>query len=111
MKLVNGVATQAILSVQNKEADPITVVMVGGALWDGDVAVRNLSMSQANVEVPAGQNGSIEYKFTTEMHPQDLRLVLGALVSNKDGAFLQIPAFNGTVSVVEAPFSIFDPQM
>lgn len=112
IKLVNGHATQAVLSVVNQDPTPVRVQLVGGSLWDlrTDQAVRNLTAIPYNIEIPGGANESLTYNFATELHPQDLRLVLAALVT-KDKLAYQVPAFNGTVSVVEAPLSFFDPQM
>jgi hypothetical protein len=45
------------------------------------------------------------------MHPQDLTLNLAAVFQDNLGMLHTYPAFNGTVSVVEAPTSFFDPQM
>jgi hypothetical protein len=88
------------------------VQVVGGSLWDiqSDRIVRNLTAMPYNVDIPAGQNQSLTYNFATELHPQDLRLFLAAIVIKGEAGY-QIPAFNGTVSIVEAPLSIFDPQM
>lgn len=112
MKLVNGHATQAVLSVHNTEAEAVTVQIVGGSLWDIKAAkqIRNLTAIPFNVEVPAGTTQSLSYNFATELHPQDLQLLLAAQVI-KGQTIHQVPAYNGTVSIVEAPVSIFDPQM
>ena len=101
-----------ILSVSNQEVEPIRIAIVGASLQDlrTDEIVRNLTTQQYNVEIPAGTNQSLTYNFATELHPRDLRLVIAALVTKGEYGFQQI-AFNGTVSVVEAPFSIFDPEM
>jgi len=112
IKLVNGQHTSAVLSISNQDPTPIRVQFVGGSLWDPrtEVNIRNLTASQYNLEVPGGANQSLTWNFKTELHPQELRLVIAALVVREDMAF-QVPAFNGTVSVVEAPISFFDPQM
>lgn len=62
------------------------------------------------MEVPAGTNQSLTYNFAQELYPQDLRLVLGAVVDKGKDTF-QVAIFNSTVTVVEAPVSFFDPQM
>lgn len=117
VKLINGHATRAILSVSNNEPEPITVAAIAGSLWKVDVAgqtpyiLRNFSAVRYSLQVPAGAQETVEFKFKTELHPQDLLLTLGAGVLSNDGDFYNIPAFNGTVSIVEAPTSIFDPQM
>ncbi|KIW03691.1 hypothetical protein, variant 2 [Verruconis gallopava] len=104
--------TSQVLTFNNKETEPVRVQIVGGSLWDikADTIVRNLTAIPYNVEVPAGSEQSLTYNFATELHPQDLRLYLAALVTKGEMGF-QVSAYNGTVSVVEAPLSFFDPQM
>jgi hypothetical protein len=94
--------------------------MVGGSLWplqttpvpaSGAAAIRNLTTQNFNLQIPAGKNQTVTYSFATELHPQDLKLLLAALVRDSKGVPYQIEAFNGTVSIVESPISIFDPQM
>lgn len=115
VKLVNGHPTQALVTFTNDEPSPITVNFIGGTLWDLDEdrsqVVRNLTTSRYNLEIPAGQKESLSYSFTTEMHPQDLRLQIASIVSSSDGNLYTLHAHNGTVSVVEPETSIFDPQM
>ncbi|KAL1987003.1 hypothetical protein VTN96DRAFT_5159 [Rasamsonia emersonii] len=114
IKLVNGQPTQALLSFSNEEDSPVTVNFVGGSLWtpeENSRIVRNLTTTRYGVEIPAGQKETLPYSFATEMHPQDLRLSLVSVISNSEGQFFTLPAFNGTVSVVEPETSIFDPQI
>ncbi|KAF2838040.1 hypothetical protein M501DRAFT_1004866 [Patellaria atrata CBS 101060] len=112
IKLINGHPTQTVLSFNNEEPVPIVVKLIGGSLYDlqRDVIVRNLSSHTYDVEIPAGESDSITYSFATEMHPQDLRLNLGAVLAAKDSIYT-VSVFNETVSVVEAPTSFFDPQI
>ncbi|KAF2434039.1 hypothetical protein EJ08DRAFT_646910 [Tothia fuscella] len=110
VKLVNGHATQAVLSVKNNEADPILVRVIGGALLQSADIVRNLTIAKYGVQIPPGANQSLTYNFATVLKPQDLTLYLSAIV-NKGEVSYQIPAFNGTVTIVEAPISLFDPQI
>lgn len=115
VKLVNGQSTQAIVTFSNEEESPVSVNFIGGSLWsldDGDSRiVRNLTAKRYSVEIPAGQKQALNYDFATEMHPQDLVLALASVVSNEEGRFFTVQAYNGTVSVVEPDTSIFDPQM
>lgn len=122
IKLINGQATQAVLSVSNEEPDPVTVVFIGGSLWtspdfpssqDGARIVRNLTTTRYGVEIPAGQSESIRYKFATELQPQELKLNLAVVLTTakNKGAPVTIQAFNETVAIVEPDTSIFDPQM
>lgn len=120
VKLVNGHATRAVLEVANHEPQPITVALIGGSLItpigapgapDPPQVVRNLTAARVGVQIPAGEKETIPYSFATELHPQDLTLNLVALLQNSEGAVYTKQVFNETVSVVEAPVSIFDPQM
>jgi len=115
VKLINGHATQAILSFTNEEPEPVSVAIIGGSLLQDngpeEVILRNLTATRYSTEIPAGESESLTYSFSTEMHPQDVRLQLIAVLQDKKGGFYSVAAFNETVSVVEAPTSIFDPQM
>ena len=114
VKLVNGHPTQALIAFTNDEPNPVTVNFVGGSLWtpeEDSKAIRNLTATRYGVEIPANSKESISYSFATEMHPQDLRLNLAAIMSDSEGNFFNVQAFNGSVSVVEPETSIFDPQM
>lgn len=116
IKLVNGNPTNVKLSFINEEPEPVTVQFAGGSLWtpdfdpSGSRIVRNLTTKQYALEIPAGEKQTLPYSFATNMHPQELRLNLAAVVS-KDNAFYTVQVYNGTVAVVEPDSSIFDPQM
>lgn len=75
--------------------------------------VRNLTAQRYGVQIPAGEKESVTYTFATEMHPQDVRLNIAAILmkGGEQGAVFTKMVFNETVSIVEAPMSIFDPQM
>lgn len=115
VKLVNGQPSQALVTFTNKESSPVTVNFIGGSLWDLDdeqsQIVRNLTTTRYSLEIPAGEKESVTYSIETEMHPQDLRLQLASIVSNSEGNYFNVNAYNSTVSVVEPETSIFDPQM
>ena len=119
VKLVNGKPTEAVLSVKNNEVESISVAFVGGSLWAPDsrtdgatsVNVRNLTSTRYNVKIPAGEADSISYSFATELHPQDLRLNLIAVLTSPEGGVYTVNAYNETVSVVEPDASLFDPQL
>ena len=109
-----------MLDIANHEPVPVTLQVVGGSLItpmdvpgapDPPVIVRNLTAQRLGVQVPAGERESVTYSFATEMHPQDLRLHLAAILQGDDGAVYTKVVYNETVSIVEAPMSIFDPQM
>ncbi|CAF9937731.1 MAG: hypothetical protein HETSPECPRED_000639 [Heterodermia speciosa] len=117
IKLVNGQPTQALLSISNDEPEPVNVVFIGGSLWTTVYAgqapqiIRNLTTTRYNVEIPAGEKDSISYSFTTDLQPQDLKLNLATVITDKEGTAYTFQAFNETVSIVEPDTSIFDPQI
>ena len=116
IKLVNGVATQAILSFTNNEPEAVSVVFIGGSLWSdafaqGPQLLRNLTTTRYNIEIPAGETDTLDYSFATEMLPQELKLNLASVITDSKGVPYTVMAFNETVSVVEPDTSIFDPQM
>ncbi|KKK23662.1 hypothetical protein P175DRAFT_0497990 [Aspergillus ochraceoroseus IBT 24754] len=115
VKLVNGHPTQALVTFVNNEESAVTVNFIGGTLSTLDEEqsqlVRNLTATRYSVEIPAGEKESLSYSFATEMHPQDLRLSLATVISDEEGRFFTVYAYNGTVSVVEPETSIFDPQI
>jgi hypothetical protein len=118
IKITNGKPYESRLSFLNEEPDPVTVQFVGGSLWTFDTGaanqspriVRNLTTAQYAIEIPPGEKQTLPYRFQTNLHPQDLRLNLAAVVSVQN-TFHTLNAFNGTVSVVEPDASIFDPQL
>jgi hypothetical protein len=122
VKLVNGRAMNARLTLVNEEETAVRVRLVGGSLWPLDIvdiagensnrAVRNLTVLPMDTAVAGnGGNVTLAYPFGVDMMPTDLRLLLAAIVADEKGQQYQIEAFNGTISVVDAPISMFDPQM
>lgn len=121
VKLVNGRATRSVLDFTNNEAEPVQISLIGGVLTTLQPLppgahpslsiVRNLTSAKYDVQIPAGAQQTLPYTFTTDMNPQDLRLQIVAIVQSQEGLIYQLQAYNSTVSIVEAPTSIFDPQM
>ncbi|EEH44821.1 uncharacterized protein PADG_01110 [Paracoccidioides brasiliensis Pb18] len=117
VKLVNGNPTQALLSITNEEPNPVTLNLVGGTLSTLEAPgkasrnARNLTVSRFDIEIPSGKQHTLGYAFVTEMHPQELRLNLAAIISNSEGRSFTVEAYNGTVSIVEPETSIFDPKV
>lgn len=120
VKLVNGHATRCVVDITNHEPQPISLQFILGSLLtpagapgapDPPVVVRNLTQSRYGVQIPAGASESITYSFATELHPQDLTLALMAILQSSEGGIYSNMLFNETVSIVEAPVSLFDPQM
>lgn len=109
-----------MFSISNEEPEPVSVRFVGGSLWTSDFTspspqgpriVRNLTTTRYDLEIPAGQSESVQYKFATELQPQELKLNLAVVLTNSEGSPFTLQAFNETVAVVEPDTSIFDPQM
>ncbi|KAI9719884.1 MAG: hypothetical protein M1828_006014 [Chrysothrix sp. TS-e1954] len=107
-----------ILSFSNDEPESVGVQLIGGSLWTPEFGdqqssqnIRNLSTTMYKAEIPAGESQSFNYNLKTELHPADLVLKLVAIVSDHAGAPYTLSAFDGPVSIVEAPISIFDPQI
>lgn len=120
VKLVNGHPTRAVLDISNHEPAPVSLQIIGGSLTtpldtpgapDPPQVLRNLTAQRYGVLIPAGEKESVTYTFATEFHPQDLRLNLAAVLQDGEGNVFTKMVYNETVSVVEAPMSIFDPQM
>jgi len=115
VKLVNGHATEARLSISNKEPTAIGVSTVHGSLTQQVAGqshvVRNLTAQKYSLSIPAGAQETLPYFFSTELHPQDLRLQLMAVLKDSKNAVFTVPVYNETVSIVEAPTSFFDPQI
>lgn len=121
VKLVNGRPTKAVIDITNNEDEPILVAFVGGQLLNpkdngpnadpSSAVVRNLTSVSYQASIPAGEKQSLPYSFILDMQPQDVRLQLMAVVSNSANQIFQVGVYDHTVSIVEAPTSIFDPQM
>ena len=115
--MVNGHPTEAVLSFSNEEPEPVRVNFIGGSLYTPDFdpkgsrIVRNLTANKYSIEIPAGEKETVTYKFVTELHPQELRLNLAAVLTDHEGQWYTIQAYNSTVTVVDPDTSIFDPQM
>ncbi|OAL46626.1 hypothetical protein IQ07DRAFT_590732 [Pyrenochaeta sp. DS3sAY3a] len=115
VKLINGHATEARLSITNDEPTPIGLSVVGGSLIQEaggqSQIIRNLTTQRYTIEIPAGEEETIPYTFSTELHPQDLKLNLVAVLKDNKNSFYTVSVYNETVSIVEAPTSFFDPQI
>ncbi|CAJ0554268.1 hypothetical protein HG530_007263 [Fusarium avenaceum] len=121
LQLVNGRPTKAVIEVNNKDANPITVSFVSGSLNTMKEIpedspryasiVRNLTAVQYNIEVPAGEKKELPFSFAQDMQPQDVRIELSALVTDSTGNLHEVLVHNGSASIVEAPTSFLDPQI
>lgn len=121
VKLVNGRPTKALIEVVNNEKGPVQLAFVTGALETTQQLpedapayqsiLRNLSATQYNLQVEAGETKSVPYAFALDMQPQDVRLRLLAVVANSQGNIVQVEAYNDSAAIVEPPVSFLDPQI
>lgn len=110
-----------MVDITNNEAEPIQVAFIGGALHSlkeqpedahpTSSIVRNLTSVRFDATIPAGEKQSLPYSFVLDMNPDDVRLHLTAVIMNSANSIFQVDVTSQTVSIVEAPTSIFDPQM
>lgn len=119
VKMVNGRPTRALLHVTNNEDTEVNVLVGLGALLtpfdvpgapDPPQVVRNLTGTKFGTVIPPKTKETLTYAFSTVMHPQDLTLELKTVIARGQSMFT-LTVFRETVAVVEAPVSIFDPQM
>ncbi|KAI1135674.1 hypothetical protein F5Y05DRAFT_394080 [Hypoxylon sp. FL0543] len=121
VKLVNGRPTKAVIDITNNEDEPIIVAGIGGQLVDprgvgpkdnpSAAIVRNLTGIRYEATIPAGEKQSLPYSFVLDMQPREVRLQLLAAIGNSANQLFQVGVYDQTVNIVEAPTSIFDPQI
>lgn len=114
IKLINNHPTRVKLQLTNHEPRALQIDSVGGRLWDPkkkDVSVHNLTSLKLGMSLPPTKQLEVVYPFTNDLTPQELLLILGMAVRTADGEVFAVTAFNGTVTVVEAPSSLLDPQL
>lgn len=116
VKLVNGRPTKAVIEVTNNEKAPIQLALLAGTLSKpGEPAtaeiVRNLTAVRYDLTVEPGEKKSVPYSFALDMQPQDVKIQLVAVLSDDKGNTFQVPAYDASASIVEAPTSILDPQI
>lgn len=119
VKLVNGRPTRTLLQVANNEDVEVTFLSAMAGLLapldnpgDDDPleSIRNLTAAKYGKVIPAHTTETLTYSYATIMNPRDVILELKAVISR--GADLHtLQVFQEKVSIVEAPTSIFDPQM
>lgn len=121
MNLVNGHSTKAVVEIVNNEDTPINVVFVGGTLSTTQPlpedapaqagVLRNLSARSYDVDIEPGETRELPFPFVQDMQPQDVFLDVIAVLRNSNNQIFQVKAHTGLASIVEAPISVFDPQM
>ncbi|KAI5810913.1 hypothetical protein DFH27DRAFT_975 [Peziza echinospora] len=112
VKITNGLDNKVNIAISNYEEEPIAVRLLAGSLWNPKtlVNVRNLTTQVLTLEVAKGESKDIPYSINVDMHPQDLLLNLQMILKTGE-KLVTATAYNSTVSVVEQPLSLLDPQM
>lgn len=111
--IINGIPKKVNVAIVNYEEDTIGIQFLGGSLWDPatNVNVRNLTQQVLGVELPKGEKVDLPYNILVDMHPKDLRLNLQMVMRTPEQRLVTATAYNGTVSIVEQPMSLLDPQL
>lgn len=109
------------MEIVNKEDAPINVVFLGGSLSTTQPlpedapphagVLRNLSARSYDVDIEPGETRALPFPFVQDMQPQQVFLNVMAVLRNSKNQIFQVNAHSGLASIVEAPTSIFDPQM
>lgn len=118
IKAVNGKPLDIQFDIHNGELETIALAFIGGSIWtpDSDLSaqpsriLRNITTKQYGIAIPAGETETVPYRFTSNMHPRDVRMALAA-VFQKGNSMYTTSVYNGTITIAEPSSSIFDPQM
>jgi len=110
--VVNGHVTRVDVNVENHETSPISVELIGGALWNSDHSriINNLTAAKVGASIEPEKNSRVAYSFIVDVQPQDVILELGLVMTVK-GNVITKTAYNGTVSIAEPETSLLDPQL
>lgn len=104
----------------NHEADDVHLRIVNGGLYTASdkpgapsppMPLGNLTTKGFMLKIAPGKMETAIYSFKTDIHPQDVNLVLQAVWQKSGGELVQKIVYNGTVATVDPPMSLFDPQV
>ncbi|KZO96630.1 hypothetical protein CALVIDRAFT_536996 [Calocera viscosa TUFC12733] len=111
--VVNGQKNEMSIAIENASPSNISLVSFGGSFHDAvtEAFLRNTTArSVAGVVVPAGGKLTLPYVFHSEFKPKDLKLHLWVDYLEGENKW-RASAFEGIVTIVEPPSSLFDPVM
>ena len=111
--IVNGIPKKVNVAIVNYEEDTIGIQFLRGSLWDLETGanVKNLTQQRMGIELPKGQKADLPYNILVDMHPKNLRLNLQMVLRSSEQKLATATAYNGTVSIIEQPMSLLDPQL
>lgn len=112
-KIVNGLKNKVNIAITYYGRGAIGIQSLGGSLLHPEtgVNVKNLTQQKLNLELSSDQNADLPYIIQLDMHPQDLRLNLQLVLKTPEQTLVTATAANVTVSIVEQPMSLLDPQL
>ncbi|KAJ7499444.1 hypothetical protein FB451DRAFT_38658 [Mycena latifolia] len=110
--IVNGEKNTITLTVENKSGQNITLISVGGAVYNvqNDALIKNLTTLTYSVPLVPSVKIQVPYMFYSEFKPGDIRLNVW-VDHTLDNESLRLGAYDSIVTVVEPEVSIFDFKM
>ncbi|KAJ7896050.1 hypothetical protein B0H14DRAFT_2680191 [Mycena olivaceomarginata] len=110
--IVNGEKNTITLTVENKSGKNVTLISVGGAVYNAqtEALIKNLTTSTFKVPLIESVKLQVPYTFYSEFKPGDLRLNVW-LDHTLEDSTLRVAAYDSIVTVVEPEVSIFDFKM
>lgn len=110
--VVNGEKNAMSILVENKSNLNVTLLAVGGAMYNPDTGafLKNLTQAQLSFPVAKGISFSVPYTFHSEFKTGELRLNVW-LEHTLGEEVVHANAYDAVVTIVEPPISIFDFKM
>jgi len=110
--IVNGEKNTITLTVENKSGKNVTLISVGGAVYNvqNEALIKNLTTLTFKVPLIDSVKLQVPFTFYSEFKPGDIRLNIWLDHTLEDSS-LRVGAFDSIVTVVEPELSIFDFKM
>jgi len=110
--IVNGEKNTITLTVENKSGKNVTLISVGGAVYNvqTEALIKNLTTTTFKVPLVDSVKLQIPYSFYSEFKPGDIRLNVWLDHTLEDSS-VRVGAYDSIVTIVEPEVSIFDFKM
>ncbi|KAJ6516433.1 hypothetical protein C8R45DRAFT_960137 [Mycena sanguinolenta] len=110
--IVNGERNAMTLTVENKSGKNVTLISVGGAVFNvqNEALIKNLTTMTYKVPLVESVKLQVPFTFFSEFKPGDIRLNVWLDHTFEDST-LRVDAYDSIVTVVEPELSIFDFKM